>query len=130
MAETPENLRYTTDHEWAEIRGDVVRIGITDYAQTALGDVVMVEVPQVGATLTAGAVFGAVESPKSVSDLFAPTSGTVVAVNEDLDDHPEKVNEDPYGAGWIIEIKVADLAAVADLIDAAAYAAYIDSLDH
>jgi len=130
MATIPENLRYTNDHEWAEVRGDVVRIGITDYAQAALGDVVMVEVPKVGDKVAAGAVFGAVESPKSVSDLFAPISGTIVAVNEHLDMSPEKVNEDAYGAGWIVEIKADDASSVESLLDAAAYAAHVDSLDH
>lgn len=130
MSKIPENLRYTNDHEWTETREGVIRIGITDYAQAALGDVVMVEVPKVGAKLTAGQVFGAVESPKSVSDLFAPISGTVVAVNEDLDMSPEKVNEDAYGAGWIVEITADDAGELASLLDAAAYAAHVDSLDH
>jgi glycine cleavage system H protein len=130
MAKIPENLRYTNDHEWAEARGDVVRIGITDFAQESLGDVVMVELPKVGERVTAGKAFGSVESPKSVSDLFAPISGTVAAINDALDMNPEKVNEDAYGDGWILDITPDDAAAFDTLMDAAAYAAHLDALDH
>jgi glycine cleavage system H protein len=130
MSKIPENLRYTKDHEWAEQRGGTVRIGITDFAQASLGDVVMVELPKVGDTLTAGKAFGSVESPKSVSDLYAPVSGTVTAINEALDGNPEKVNEDPYGDGWIVEMTPASEADLESLLDAAAYGAHLEALDH
>ncbi len=121
----PGDLLYSTDHEWIRDLGDGrVRIGITDYAQDALGDVVFVEVPVVGASVAAGSVFGEVESTKSVSELFAPVDGEVVAVNDELEAAPEKVNEDPYGDGWICEMGT-DASATADLLDAAAYQALI-----
>jgi glycine cleavage system H protein len=130
MSNIPSNLRYTKDHEWAENRGGAVRIGITDFAQSSLGDVVMVELPRVGDTVTVGKPFGSVESPKSVSDLYAPVSGKVVAVNADLDAMPEKVNEDCYGAGWIIDIAPDDASGLDALLDADAYAAHLAALDH
>ncbi|MFC4947832.1 glycine cleavage system protein GcvH [Pseudonocardia sp. GCM10023141] len=120
----PEELRYTEAHEWVrELADGVVRIGITDHAQSQLGDVVFVQLPAVGDAVTAGAAVGEVESTKSVSDLYAPVAGSVVAVNEALQDNPELINTGPYEAGWMIEIKLADGAegAVADLLDAAAY---------
>ena len=117
----PDELRYSSDHEWIAIDGLRARIGITDYAQDALGDVVYVEVPSVGTAVTAGEAMSEVESTKSVSDVVAPLSGTVVAVNEALRDHPEVVNTDPYGAGWICEIELADPGQVDGLLDAAAY---------
>ena len=121
----PADLLYSTDHEWVrELGGGRIRIGITDYAQDALGDVVFVEVPVVGASVAAGSVFGEVESTKSVSELFAPVDGEVVAVNEDLEATPEKVNEDPCGDGWICEMGT-DGSATGDLLDAAAYQALI-----
>ena len=98
----PEGLRYSTDHEWALIEGDTVKVGITDYAQDALGDVVYVDLPAVGSSVEAGGSFGEVESTKSVSDLYAPVSGEVVQINDDLADAPERLNEDPYGEGWIL----------------------------
>jgi len=120
----PAELRYSTDHEWVrDVGGGVVRIGITDYAQDALGDVVYVELPSVGTSVEAGAVFGEVESTKSVSELFAPVAGEVVAVNDELEGAPERVNEDCYGEGWICEIRV---VAEGELLDAAAYAALIE----
>lgn len=120
----PADLRYSSDHEWVRDVGDgVVRIGITDYAQDALGDVVYVELPAVGASLEAGAVFGEVESTKSVSELFAPVAGEVVAANDELEGAPERVNEDPYGEGWICEVRV---STDGDLMDAEAYAALIE----
>ena len=106
--------------------GGRVRIGITDYAQDALGDIVFVDLPAVGTAVSPGAVFGEVESTKSVSELFAPLSGTVVAVNDELDSGPERVNEDPYGDGWICEIELSDPAELDDLMDAAAYTALIE----
>ena len=120
----PANLRYSADHEWVRvISGDCARIGITDYAQAALGEVVFVEVPQMGARVEAGSMFGEVESTKSVSELFAPVTGEVVAVNEDLEVAPEKVNDDPYGEGWICEVSV---ESEGELMDATAYQALIE----
>jgi len=120
----PSDLRYSVDHEWVRVMGDSrVRIGITDYAQDALGDVVFVETPEVGTRIESGSVFGEVESTKSVSELFAPVTGEVVAVNEELETAPEKVNEDPYGEGWICEILA---ESEGDLMDTAAYQALIE----
>lgn len=121
--EVPEQLRYSTDHEWVAVTGSRVRVGITDYAQDALGDVVYVQVPTVGAVVAAGDSFGEVESTKSVSDVYAPVSGTVVAVNDALGDAPETLNSDPYGAGWLCEIECSDASQIEGLLDAAAYAA-------
>jgi glycine cleavage system H protein len=120
----PEDLRYTEAHEWVREQGDgVVRIGITDHAQSQLGDVVYVQLPDVGSTVTAGAPVGEVESTKSVSEIFSPLSGEVVAVNERLADTPELVNSGPYGDGWMLELRVAD-GEQPELLDAAAYAAH------
>jgi glycine cleavage system H protein len=124
----PEDLRYTEAHEWVRELGDgVVRIGITDHAQTQLGDVVFVQLPDAGTDVVAGAAIGEVESTKSVSDIYAPVGGTVVAVNEALQDRPELVNSAPYEAGWMIEVRLADGAGSppADLLDAAAYGALV-----
>ena len=121
-----EELRYSSDHEWVSRDGDVVRIGITDYAQDALGDVVFVQVPEVGATVASGDSFGEVESTKSVSDVYAPVSGTVVAVNEALAEGPQVLNEDPYGEGWICTILMSDPAQFDALLDASAYGALIE----
>ena len=118
----PEDLRYTDAHEWVRDLGDgVVRIGITDHAQSQLGDVVFVQLPAVGDAVSAGAAVGEVESTKSVSDIYAPVTGTVTAVNETLDATPELVNTGPYEAGWMIEVRLADGAVPDDLLDAAAY---------
>ena len=117
----PEDLRYTTDHEWVRGEGETVRIGVTDYAQDALGDIVFVTLPEAGSQVTAGDTCGEVESTKSVSDLFAPVTGTVVERNEALDSSPELVNSDPYGDGWMLTIRPDDPAAVDGLLDAAAY---------
>jgi glycine cleavage system H protein len=117
----PEELRYTSDHEWARADGTVVRVGITDYAQDALGDVVFVSLPAVGVHVDAGAVLGEVESTKSVSEIYAPIAGEIAAVNGALADAPEKLNADPYGEGWICEITVDDPGALTALLDAAAY---------
>ena len=117
MSETPSDLRYTAEHEWVKDAGDgVVRIGITAYAAEALGDVVYVSLPAVGDTVTSGESCGEVESTKSVSDLYSPADGEIVAVNEDLDATPELVNTDPYGAGWMYDLKLADPSVVDDLI--------------
>jgi glycine cleavage system H protein len=104
----PEELQYTRSHEWVRTEGDTATIGITDHAQDELGDIVFVELPEVGATFDAGDSFGTVESVKAVSDLYAPVGGEVVEVNEALDDSPEKINEDPYGEGWIVKLSVSD----------------------
>jgi glycine cleavage system H protein len=119
---TPEDLKYTEEHEWLAVtEGGAVRVGITDYAQDQLGDVVFVELPKVGVTVDAGSPLGEVESTKSVSEIFAPVSGAVVAVNTQLDDSPELINSDPYGEGWIVEINADDVSALDELMDAAAY---------
>ena len=126
----PEDLKYTREHEWARSPGETegsVRVGITDYAQDALGDIVYVSLPEVGAELADGTAVGELESTKSVSDVYAPFAGTVVARNEALDSTPELVNSDPYGDGWLFELVPADPAAVDDLLDAAAYQAGIGS---
>lgn len=117
----PENLRYTKDHEWVSLAGDRARIGITDYAQEALTDVVYVELPEVGEEFAEHDSMGVVESVKSVSDIFAPLAGKVVAVNSDLDESPELLNQDPYGKGWFCEMEIADPKAVEKLLDAAGY---------
>jgi len=122
----PPHLLYSSDHEWVAIDGTRARIGITDYAQDALGDVVYVQAPAVGSKVTAGDSFSEVESTKSVSDIYAPVSGTVVAVNEALSSAPDAVNSDPYGAGWICEIEMSNPADVDDLLDAVGYQALID----
>lgn len=119
----PSELRYSSDHEWASRSGDVVRVGITDYAQDALGDVVFVELPTVGTAVSAGATLGEVESTKSVSEIYAPVSGTVVTVNEALASSPELVNSDPYGAGWLCEISTSTATEFDTLLDADAYRA-------
>lgn len=126
MSDIPPNLRYTAEHEWVRRSGDdTLRVGITDFAQSALGDVVFVQLPDVGAELTAGESFGEVESTKSVSDLYAPVSGKVSAVNTDLEGSPQLVNSDPYGAGWLLDVQVSDVAevesAISSLLDAEAY---------
>jgi glycine cleavage system H protein len=119
----PDHLRYSSDHEWIAADGDTVRIGITDFAQDALGDVVFVQLPVVGTTVTAGDSFSEVESTKSVSDIYAPVSGVVSAVNDALGSAPETLNADPYGAGWICEITVSDSGELAALLDADGYRA-------
>ena len=116
-----DELRYTADHEWARVEDGTVRIGITDYAQDALGDVVFVQLPEPGATVEAGASIGEVESTKSVSDVYAPIAGTVLGVNGELADAPQRLNEDPYGEGWICLLEPADRAAFDKLLDAEAY---------
>jgi glycine cleavage system H protein len=122
----PEDLRYSTDHEWVRVEGDRLRVGITDYAQDALGDVVYVEVPESGATVDIAAKVSEVESTKSVSDIYAPVAGTVVEVNTDLAEAPERLNEDPYGAGWIYVIEPSDPSQVEALLDGEAYRRLIE----
>ena len=129
MAAHPEDLRYTAEHEWVRAAdgSDVVRVGITDFAQGQLGDVVYVDLPAVGQSVTAGETCGEIESTKSVSEIYAPVTGTVVARNDDLDGTPDQVNGDPYGAGWLVEIQVSDPAAVAGLMTAADYGTLTES---
>lgn len=122
MSNIPADLRYAKSHEWARVESDgTVTVGITDYAQNSLGDITYVQVPKVGATLKAGETFGVVESVKAASDLYAPLSGTVVAVNGALESAPETVNRAPYGEGWMLKLKPSDAGAANALLDAAAY---------
>ena len=121
----PTNLKYTKDHEWVSIDGDVATVGITHFAQSELGDIVYVEVETLDQTLDKDEVFGTVEAVKTVSDLFLPLSGEMIEFNEDLESNPESVNSDPYGAGWMIKVKVSDLSQWDELLDSAAYAALI-----
>ncbi len=124
--EYPQELRYTEEHEWARAEGDRIRVGITDYAQDALGDVVYVDLPEVGATVQAHRTFGEVESTKSVSDVFCPVDGAIVERNPLLDEHPELVNEQPYGDGWLVLVDPADPAAFDGLMEADAYRAFVE----
>ena len=117
----PDNLRYTKDHEWIKLEGNIATIGITDFAQRELGDIVYVEIETVGKTLTAEAVFGSVEAVKTVSDLYLPVSGTINEVNPELANSPELVNTDPYNEGWMVKMTVSNVADVEGLMDAAAY---------
>ena len=121
----PEDLRYSSDHEWVSLRGNCIRIGITDYAQDALGDVVFVQIPTVGAVVALGQSFSEVESTKSVSDIYAPLSGKVSQVNDALVQNPELLNSDPYGDGWICEIEISDPAQFEQLLTSSAYQALI-----
>jgi len=117
----PENLFYTKDHEWLKLDGDIATVGITDFAQKELGDIVFVDVDTVDEELDAEEAFGTIEAVKTVSDMFMPVSGTVVELNEELDDQPELINKDPYGQGWIIKIKVADASEVENMLKAEQY---------
>ena len=118
----PAELKYTKDHEWVKLEGDIATIGITEFAQSELGDIVYVEVETVGETMAQEEVFGSVEAVKSVSDLFLPMSGEIIELNAALEDNPELVNNDPYGAGWMVKVRVSDVAEFAALLDAEAYA--------
>ncbi|MBP7447388.1 MAG: glycine cleavage system protein GcvH [Anaerobutyricum sp.] len=118
---TPSELKYTKDHEWIKVEGDTATIGITDYAQGELGDIVFVDVDTVDEDLNEGDVFGSVEAVKTVSDLYLPVAGTVIEVNADLEDQPELLNTDPYGKGWIIKLKIADSADLSTLLSAEEY---------
>ncbi|ERI85837.1 glycine cleavage system H protein [Bacteroides pyogenes F0041] len=122
----PQNLKYTSEHEWIRVEGDIAYIGITDYAQEQLGDIVFVDIPTVGETLEANEVFGSIEVVKTVSDLFLPVAGEVLEQNEALEENPELVNKDPYGEGWLIKLKPADLKDVEGLLDAEGYKAVIN----
>ena len=121
----PANLKYTSEHEWIRLEGDVAYVGITDYAQSELGEIVFVDVDSVGETIEQGAVFGSVEAVKTVSDLNMPATGEVLEFNENLNDHPELVNSDPYGEGWMIKVSVADPSELDNLMDAEAYKAIL-----
>jgi len=122
----PTHFRYTKEHEWIEAKDTSATIGITDYAQHELGDVVFVELPAVGTKLAAGKSFSSVESVKAVSEIYAPVNGEVVAANTELQNKPEAINSDPHGAGWLVKIKLANPAEVNELMDAAAYEAYVE----
>ena len=117
----PEELKYTKDHEWIRIDGEILTIGITDFAQSELGDIVYVEVDTLDETLEAEAIFGTVEAVKTVSDLFLPVSGEIIEFNEVLEDAPEQVNEDPYGSGWMVKVRCKDLSEIESLLDASEY---------
>ena len=127
MANVPENLKYSKDHEWVKIDGDIATIGITDFAQTSLGDIVFVELPEVGASLSAGDSFGVVESIKSVSDLYAPVGGEVVERNDELESTPELCNQSPYDGAWMIKVKVSNPEEADDLLGAADYQSLCES---
>nr|WP_300309338.1 glycine cleavage system protein GcvH [Halomonas sp.] len=128
MSSIPANLRYVDSHEWIQDNGDgTVTIGITDHAQESLGDVVFVDLPEVGSSLSKGDEFGVIESVKAASDLYAPLDGEVVEVNEDLEDAPETVNDSPYGDGWILKLRIEDSSALDELLDADAYQAVVDA---
>lgn len=130
MSDIPKELRYTKDHEWAKTAGDIVEVGITAYAVEQLGDVTLVDLPEAGTTLAAHKRFGDIESVKTVSELFAPIGGVVVEVNEALRDKPELVNDAPYGAGWMLRLRVTNADELATLMDAAQYTTYLGTLDH
>lgn len=121
----PSKLKYSKDHEWVSVEGDIATVGITDFAQSELGDIVYVEVETLDETLDKDEVFGTVEAVKTVSDLFIPITGEIIEFNEALEDEPEKVNTDPYGAGWMVKIKISDATQLDDLLDADAYKALI-----
>ncbi len=122
----PKDLKYTNDHEWVKIEGDVATVGITDFAQGELGDIVYVEVETVDETLEREEVFGTVEAVKTVSDLFAPLSGEIIEFNESLEDEPEKVNSDPYGEGWMVKIRFSDASQIDDLLSAEEYSEVVE----
>ncbi|MEI6864520.1 glycine cleavage system protein GcvH [Flavicella sp.] len=123
----PKNLKYTKDHEWIKIEGDILTIGITDFAQNELGDIVYIDVDTLDDTVEINEVFGSVEAVKTVSDLFMPVSGEVIEFNEGLEDAPELVNSDPYGKGWMIKVKISDLSQIEKLLDAEAYKSLVQA---
>lgn len=122
----PQNLKYTNEHEWIRVEGDMAYVGITDYAQEQLGDIVFVDIPTVGESLEANETFGTIEVVKTISDLFLPVTGEVIEQNESLEENPELVNKDPYGEGWLIKMKPANLKDIENLLDAEAYKAVIN----
>jgi glycine cleavage system H protein len=123
--ETPEELKYTEEHEWVKLDGNTAVVGITDYAQGELGDVVFVELPEPGTEVQKGGVFGTIEAVKTVSDLYSPLSGKIVAINEQLTDRPEAINQSPYGEGWMIRIEASDSVEANELMDAAGYRSHV-----
>ncbi|WP_258109657.1 glycine cleavage system protein GcvH [Alicyclobacillus sp. SP_1] len=127
MSQVPSHLKYSKEHEWIHVEGTKVRIGITDFAQDELGDIVFVELPNVGDTVSANSTFGTVESVKTVSDLYAPVSGTILEVNSSLEDSPEKVNQSPYDAGWMIVVEMSDPSELNSLLDAEEYGSHTQS---
>ena len=124
--EFPEDLKYSREHEWVLVEDNIATVGITDFAQEQLGEVVFVELPAVGDKVTKDEAFGVVESVKAVSDIYAPVSGTVLETNDDLPDSPEMINEDPYGDGWVVKIEITDPTDLDDLLDAVAYQQYVE----
>ncbi len=122
----PQELKYTSDHEWIRLEGDIAYVGITDYAQDQLGDIVFVDIPSVGETLDANEAFGTIEVVKTISDLFLPVAGEVLEANPNIEENPELVNKDPYGEGWLIKMKPEKLSSIDDLLDAEAYKALIN----
>ena len=124
----PNDLKYTKDHEWARVEGKTITVGITDHAQSALGDVVFVDLPKVGRVLKKGETFGVVESIKAVSDLYAPVSGKVLEVNPALTDDPSAINKDPHKSAWLVKIELTDPASAGDLMDSAAYSKFVEAL--
>ena len=123
--EIPKDLRYTDEHEWAKIGGDVAIVGVTDYAQQSLGDVVYIELPEIGSEVKKGEELGSIESVKAVSDVFSPMSGEVIEVNEELSDHPEYINQSPYGKGWIVKIKISKPEEAKELMDSVQYEEFV-----
>jgi len=117
----PAELKYTKDHEWVKVEGDIATVGITEFAQSELGDIVYVEIETVGETIDKEEVFGSIEAVKTVSDLFMPLSGEILEFNDELDGNPELVNSDPYGEGWMVKVKISDASEIADLLDSEAY---------
>lgn len=129
MADAPVHLKYTKDHEWVELHGSTATIGITEYAQASLGDLVFVELPEVGATIASGDEFAVVESVKAASEVYTPVSGEVVEINEDLSDTPEVINEHPYTDGWIAKVKLSDKSELDDMMTAEEYEEYLNQLE-
>jgi glycine cleavage system H protein len=126
----PAGLKYTKDHEWLRVEGDVATIGVTDFAQDALGDVVFVDLPEVGEEVSAGDSVAEIESVKAVSDVYSPVTGEIVAVNEDLDGAEESVNEDPYGAGWLFRVQLSEPSELDEMMDSEGYQAFVAEQDH
>ncbi|MCP4604793.1 MAG: glycine cleavage system protein GcvH [Proteobacteria bacterium] len=125
----PKELRFTKDHEWARLRGDIAVIGVTEFAVGQLGDITLIELPEIGVEVEAGDTIGVIESVKAVSDLYSPISGTIKAINDELEEAPERVNEDPYGEGWIVEIEIASPSEIDNMMDSDEYEAHVESLE-
>ncbi|MFO8074414.1 MAG: glycine cleavage system protein GcvH [Polyangia bacterium] len=129
MMKIPENLRFTKDHEWVDLDGGKAKIGVTEFAVEQLGDITLVELPEVGSEVTAGKTIGTIESVKAVSDLYSPVTGKVAAINEELEDAPEKVNDDCYGEGWMVVVEGVDAGEIEKLMDTASYRAHLDTVE-